>query len=106
MELLQHKDYIRVLMALERKALRFSEIEKSLALNPAQVQRALTFLRKGLWIIPKTLPTPKGPIRVEYGLGKRGAAFLQSFKSFRRQAERHEAALGKAEVAELQSLSR
>lgn len=106
MELLGHKDYLRILMALEKKPLRFSEIQKVLGLNPAQVDRALTFLRKGLWIIPQTLPTEKGPIRVQYSLGKRGAAFLASWKSFRTQAERHQAELGKAEVAELQSLSR
>ncbi|MDE2143208.1 MAG: ArsR family transcriptional regulator [Elusimicrobia bacterium] len=106
MELLGHKDYLRILMALEKKSLRFTEIQKILGLNPAQVDRALAFLRKGLWIIPQTLPTEKGPIRVEYGLGKRGAAFLTSWQSFRAQAERHEAELGKSEVAELHSLSR
>ena len=93
-------------MAVEKKPLRFTEVQKALGLNPTQVDRALTFLRKGLWIIPKTLPTEKGPIRVEYILGKRGAAFLASWQSFRTQAERHEAELGKSEVAELQSLSR
>ena len=106
MELLKHKDYLRILMALERKPLRFTEIQRTLGLNPTQVDRALTFLRKGLWVIPKTLPTEKGPIRMEYSLGKRGAAFLESFESFRTQAERREAELGKSEVAELQSLSR
>ncbi|MEK7859366.1 MAG: hypothetical protein AAB320_09525 [Elusimicrobiota bacterium] len=106
MELLGHKDYLRILMVLEKKSLRFTGIQKALDLNPTQVNRALTFLRKGLWIIPQTLPTEMGPIRVEYGLGKRGAAFLSSWKSFRTQAERHKAELGKSEVAELQSLSR
>jgi DNA-binding HxlR family transcriptional regulator len=105
MELLKHKDYLRILMALERKPRRFTEIQKALELNPTQVDRGLTFLRKGLWIIPKTLPLEKGPIRVEYSLGKRGAAFLESFKAFRAHVGRREAALGKAEVAELQSLS-
>lgn len=106
MELLGHKDYLRILMALGKKPLRFTEIQKILGLNPAQVHRALTFLRKGLWIIPRTLPTDKGPIKVEYSLGKRGAAFLASWQSFRVQAERHATELGKSEVAELQSLSR
>jgi len=106
MELLKHRDFLRILMALEKRPMRFSEIQKVLGLNPTQVNRALTFLRKGLWVIPMTLPAKKGPIRVEYSLGKRGAAFLASFKSFRAQAERHEAELGKSEVAELQSLSR
>lgn len=106
MELLGHKDYLRILMAVEKKPLRFTELQKALGLNPTQVDRALTFLRKGLWIVPKTLPAEKGPIRVEYSLGKRGAAFLASWQSFRTQAERHEAELGKSEVAELQSLTR
>lgn len=106
MELLGHKDYVRILMALEKKPLRFTEIQKALGLNPTQVDRALTFLRDGLWVIPQTLPTDRGPIRAEYGLGKRGIAFLSSWKSFRAQAERHVDELGKAEVAELQSLSR
>lgn len=106
MELLGHKDYLRILMVLEKKPLRFTEIQKVLGLNPTQVDRALTFLRKGLWVIPQTLPTEKGPIRVEYSVGKRGAAFLALWQSFKTQAKRHEAELGKSEVAELQSLSR
>lgn len=106
MELLGHKNYLRILMALERKPLRFTEIQKTLGLNPTQVDRALTFLRKGFLIIPKTVPTKKGPIRVEYSLGKRGTAFLASWQSFQTQAECHEAELGKSEVAELYSLSR
>ncbi len=85
--------------------MRFTGIQKSLGLNPAQVDRALNFLRKGLWIVPKTLRSEKGPIRVEYALGKRGTAFLESFDSFRNQAKHREAELGKAEIAELQSLS-
>ncbi|MFI5362547.1 MAG: hypothetical protein ACHQ49_11300 [Elusimicrobiota bacterium] len=96
LELLKHRDFIRIMMALERKTLRFTEIQKTLDLNPTEVNRALIFLRKGLWIIPKTVPTEKGPVRVEYGLGKRGAAFLESFESFRTQAGRRAAALGKA----------
>ncbi len=106
MELLGHKDYLRILMALEKKPLRFTQIQEVLRLNPAQVDRALTFLRKGLWIIPQTVPTSKGPIRIEYSLGKRGMAFLASWQSFRVQAERHAAELGKSELAELQGLSR
>lgn len=62
MELLKHTDYLRILMTLERGPLRFTEIQKTLKLNPTQVDRALTFLRKGLWIIPRTLRAEKGPI--------------------------------------------
>lgn len=106
MELLKHKDYVRVLMALERKPMRFTELQKHLKLNPVQVDRALAFLRKGLWIIPKTAAAETGPIRVEYALGKRGAAFLEAFESFQDEAERRAPALGRSEVAELQALSR
>ncbi len=105
MELLGHKDYLRILMVLAKKPLRFTEIQKTLSLNPTQVDRALAFLRKGLWIIPKTISTEKGPVRVEYGIGKRGEAFLASWQSFRVQVERHEAELGRSEVAELHSLA-
>ncbi len=41
-ELIGHKDYIRILLALrKRKSLRFTELQKELDLNPAQVDRAL-----------------------------------------------------------------
>ena len=105
-ELLGQRDYLRILLLLEKKALRFSEIQKALDLNPTQVNRALSFLRTGLWVVPKTIPSRKGPIRLEYRLGKRGAAFLSSFQSFCTQAKRREADIGKAEIAELQNLSR
>jgi DNA-binding HxlR family transcriptional regulator len=106
MELLKHKDYLRILLALERRPLQFTEIEKTLDLNPTQVDRALKFLAKGLWVIPRTLPSKRGKIRVKYVLGKRGAAFLESFESFRTEAERRTAKIGRSEIAELQSLSR
>ena len=73
LDLLGHKDYLRILIALEGAPQRFTEIQKSLDLNPAQVDRALAFLRKGLWVVPRTLPAESGPLRVEYRLGKRGA---------------------------------
>ena len=76
-ELLGHKDYLCILLALrKRKGLRFSEIQKELELKPAQVDRALKFLRSGLWIIPRILPTKGGRILVEYELSKRGNCFL------------------------------
>lgn len=106
LDLLGHKDYLRILIALEGAPQRFTEIQKSLDLNPAQVDRALAFLRKGLWVVPKTLPAESGPLRVEYRLGKRGAAFLASFERFRADIALQERQLGRAEVQELQSLSR
>ena len=106
MELLKHKDYMRVLAAVEHKPLRFNQLQKTLGLNPTQVDRALSFLRKGLYIIPRTLPTEGERIAVEYVLGKRGTAFLQSYKSFGDAAVKRKAALGPSEVAELQSIYR
>lgn len=106
LELLGHKDYLRILLALEAAPLRFTDIQKTLDLNPAQVDRGLSFLRKGLWVVPRTLPAERGPIRVEYRLGRRGEAFLKSFERFRDDIARHEEQLGRSEVRELQSLSR
>lgn len=104
MELLKHKDYVRALMALENKPLRFNQLQDALKLNPTQIDRALTFLRKGLWIIPRTMPGEGNRIVVEYSVGKRGEAFLESFKTFGAAAKKRKNALGHSEVAELQSL--
>jgi hypothetical protein len=105
LEILGHPDYLRVLCAL-RKAdgLRFTQIQKSLDLNPAQVDRALKALTKGLWVILQTVPAEAGHIAVEYHLGKRGALFLKLFDNFRAQVVRRRADLGAAEVEELQSI--
>jgi len=105
-ELLAHKDYVRVLIALRRKPRRFGEIQKILRLNPVQVDRALAFLRQGLWIIPRTVPAKKGRLIVEYSLGKRGASFLESFDTFRSAVSRRRADLGPTEIAELEALNR
>lgn len=105
-ELLGHKDYIRVLLALEDKPLRFGALQRALKLNPTQIDRAMKFLRKGHWVIAHVAPGEGGRILVEYRLGKRGTAFLRSFGVFSKDAERRMAALGSSEVAELQSLYR
>jgi len=105
LELLAHRDYLRILIALESAPRRFSELQKALELNPAQVDRGLKFLRKGLWVVPRTLPSERGPIRVEYQLGKRGRAFLRSFERFRADLERQAPQIGRTEVEELQRLS-
>jgi DNA-binding HxlR family transcriptional regulator len=102
MEILGHPDYLRVLSALRATdGLRFNQIQKSLDLNPTQVNRAVKALTQGLWIIPHTVPTKTGRIPVEYRLGKRGALILELFDNFRAQAERRRAELGAAEVEEL-----
>jgi DNA-binding HxlR family transcriptional regulator len=105
MEILGHPDYLRVLSSLRgADGLRFSQIQKSLDLNPTQVNRALKVLAKGLWIIPRTVPTDAGRIPVEYRLGKRGAVMLELFDNLRVQAERRRAELGAAEVDELRKV--
>lgn len=106
MELLGHKDYVRILLAVQKKPLRFGEMQRNLRLNPAQVDRALKYLRKGLWILARTVPTDGGRISVEYSLGKRGDAFLASFEAFSAEARRQKMPLGHSVVAELQSLHR
>ncbi len=105
-ELISHADYVRILFAVQHEPLRFSQIQRALGLNPTQVDRALRFLRKGLWVIPRTVAAKEGRILVEYRLGKRGASFLESFEAFRTAAKRRSATLGRSEVAELQALNR
>ena len=101
-DLLGHEDYLRVLRVLERRSLRFTDIQRSLRLKPTQVDRAITFLKKALLIVPETMPAETGPIRVQYRLGRRGKGVLKAIDSLvkvlRRQPE------FASEVAELQSL--
>lgn len=106
LDLLKHKDYLRILLAVQQKPLRFSQIQKILRLNPAQVDRALRFLCQEFLILPRTVPTPRGRLPVEYSLGKRGIAFLESFKTFNTAVRRRRGALGPSEIVELQNLSR
>jgi DNA-binding HxlR family transcriptional regulator len=103
-ELFKHPDYIRILMALELKPMRFNQLQAALKLNPTQVDRALKNLRTGLWIIPHTTAQEDTRIFVEYSLGKRGKAFLEAFKRFDAAAEERKDALGPSEVAELHAL--
>jgi DNA-binding HxlR family transcriptional regulator len=106
MELFAHRDYVRILSSVRRKPKRFGELQKELDLNPAQVDRALKFLRKGLFIVPRVKPSAKGRLLVEYEIGKRGAAFLDSFKAFSHDALRRMDALGASVAAELESFTR
>lgn len=104
MDLLAHKNYLRILQAVQRKPMRFGEIQEELELNPTQVDRAMKYLRKGLWVVPVVAPSEKGRLLVEYKIGKRGAALLRSFKVFSDEASQHQAELGADAVAELQGL--
>ncbi len=106
MELFAHRDYVRILSSIRRKPKRFSQLQKELGLNPAQVHRALKFLRKGLFIVPRVEPSTKGRLLVEYEVGKRGTAFLLSFDAFSHDALRRRAALGDSVTQELASFTR
>lgn len=106
MELLAHRDYVRILFSIRRKPKRFGELQKELGLNPAQVDRALKYLRKGLWIVPRVAPSAKGRLLVEYEIGRRGTAFLDSFRAFSQDALRRRGDLGDSVVAELQGFTR
>jgi DNA-binding HxlR family transcriptional regulator len=64
MELLAHKHYLRVLQAVQRRPMRFGELQKELDLNPAQVDRAVKFLSKGLWVVPRVVPSKRGRMLV------------------------------------------
>ncbi len=104
-ELLAHDDYLRVLNALERKGLRFTEVQRSLKLNPARVDRAITFLKKARLIVPETIPAEKGPILVRYRLARRGSIFLKAFGSFV-ETLRSKPEFGDSEVADFHHLTK
>jgi DNA-binding HxlR family transcriptional regulator len=106
MELFAHRDYVRILSSVRRKPKRFGQLQKELRLNPAQVDRALKYLRKGLFIVPRVESSAKGRLLVEYEIGKRGMAFLESFKAFSHDALRRKTALGESVAEELESFTR
>ena len=106
MELFGNRNYVRILSSVRRKPKRFGQLQKELRLNPAQVDRALKYLRKGLFIVPRVEPSTKGRLLVEYEIGKRGMAFLESFKAFSHDALRRKSALGESVAEELESFTR
>lgn len=83
---------------------RFSEIEKALELNPAQLDRALKLLVGGAWALPETVPSTRGRIVVRYSLTKRGTAVTKMFDGVRRLAEKERLVLGDEAVDDLQKL--
>lgn len=101
-ELLTHRDPLRLLLTLhQRGGLRFGRIEALLDLNPAQVDRALKFLRKSRWIKGRRLPG-RGRGQTEYSLEKRGAALAEAFTVFSADLRKKEKEFDPAEVAEFQ----
>ena len=105
-EVLKCKDSCRILKAVQRKPLRYSEIKRLLNLKPARLECLLKMLREGMWVITRVVPNKalvkfykvfkdprkkgdgiaipdpdiptKSKILVEYSLSKRGAAVLRA----------------------------
>ncbi len=106
LKLFGHENYIRILQALrkESKGLRFTQIQKMINLNPAQVDRALKFFRKEFLIIAHTLPIENGRILIEYKLSKRGVVSLEIIDKLSSFVQKKEFELGKSEVKKFQNL--
>jgi len=100
-EVLECKCCLRILQAVQRKPLLYSEIKHLLNLKPARLKCLLKVLREGMWIITRVrpnkpsvkfyvvrkdgiaipnpdIPTIKCKILVEYSLSKRGASVLRT----------------------------
>ncbi len=103
MDILAHKDYLRILLALQKGPMRFGKLQRDLKLNPAQVDRAVKFLCKGQWIAPATADTATGRILIVYRLSKRGASLVEAFSDFSAGVIRRRIELGAAVVADFQS---
>lgn len=96
---------LRVLLALrEHGPMRFRKLERLLGLNPAQLDRTLELLTNGVWVFATLLPPEGKRIPVEYGLGERGAAFLEAFDAFARKVRAQRRPLGEGVLGELDAL--
>jgi len=101
-DLLNRRDPLRILLTIyQRSGLRFGRIQTLLNLNPAQVDRALKFLCKGLWIKGHSLPG-QARRRTEYRIEKRGAALAEAFTVFAADIRGKEKEFGPTEVVEFQ----
>ena len=98
---LEYKHRLRILQAVRRKPLLYSEIKRLVNLKPARLEYLLKMLRKEMWVITRVRPIkcvvkfytlrkdgiaipdpniqPKNcKILVEYSLSKLGAAVLSA----------------------------
>jgi DNA-binding HxlR family transcriptional regulator len=96
---------IRILNTLRTLGpMRFSEIQKATGLNPAQVDRSLKQLRKGLWVVPETQAAQEGPIMIQYHLGKRGEGLLDALDTFRQAVHKQRSSIGDDAVEEIEAI--
>lgn len=94
------KNLFRILQAVQRRPLHFSQIKLFLNIKPARLVQLLKVLCKMFWIIPRAMPNkasvkfyelrkgqwhlfPSIPLKkckilVEYSLSKRGASVLRA----------------------------
>lgn len=107
LELIGKEHTLRVLLALRAADApqRFSELEKALDVNPAQLDRALKWLQERVFVLATTVPKPRGPVVVAYALSKRGRAFLEAFDTFVTGVEERRAVLGEKSVRDLEALA-
>ncbi len=104
--LIGKKHTLRVLFALRASGpQRFGELEKTLDVNPTQLDRALKWLTERLYVLATTAKKKSGPITVTYDLGKRGAVFLEAFDSFVQGADARRDVLGEEPVRDLEALA-
>lgn len=96
---------LRILLVLRSQGpQRFSDIQKSTNLNPAQLDRSLKLLRKDLWVIPETIPGEEGPVRVRYRISKRGDALLKALDAFGTSLKRQRVTLGEETIREFEAV--
>jgi len=95
MKLLGRKDYLRVLHAVERKPMRFFQLQLDLGLHPPQVDRAVKYLCAGGWIKVGAADTATGLPLTVYTLTDRGAALLEAFMLFAQAVNKRRSRLGR-----------
>lgn len=105
MEILDEPHAARILLLLRAKgALRFTQIQETLGLNPNQVDRALKSLTRELHVVPETLPPGAGRILVAYFTTRKGEAVARLLDRIREEAHQNQRLLGAKLVREIDGL--
>ena len=80
-KLINDGDSIPILLALRKKRMRFSQIQKQFELSSARLEKVLKFLRNDHWVIPHIFSVKGKKVCavfiVEYRLSKRGEKLLE-----------------------------